>query len=58
MSIGPGFLRIQWEKAEPRVLGLARIVRLLARFVFSGLDEARRYTFMKRFDLYMQRSGG
>ena len=27
-------------------------------FAFSGLDAAQRFTFMKRFDLYMQRGGG
>jgi hypothetical protein len=32
--------------------------RLHVRFAFTGRDGARRYTFMKRFDLYMQRGGG
>jgi hypothetical protein len=27
-------------------------------FRFAGLDEAQRYAFMKRFDLYTQRGGG
>jgi hypothetical protein len=27
-------------------------------FAFEGLDEAQRYTFMRRFDLYMHRGGG
>jgi hypothetical protein len=27
-------------------------------FRFEGLDDAQRYAFMKRFDLYMQRGGG
>lgn len=58
VSIAPGSLRIQWQKAEPRVLGLARIPRLLVRFAFAGLDDDQRYVFMKRFDLYMQRGGG
>jgi hypothetical protein len=31
---------------------------LRVNFTFSGLDAAQRYTFMKRFDLYMQRGGG
>ena len=30
----------------------------LVRFAFAGLDDAERYRFMKRFDLYMQRGGG
>lgn len=58
VSMDPGSLQIHWQPAPPRVLGLARIPRLLVRFAFSGLDEASRYTFMKRFDLYMQRGGG
>lgn len=58
VSIASGSLQIQWQTAEPRVLGLARIPRLLVRFVFAGLDDAQRYVFMKRFDLYMQRGGG
>jgi len=31
---------------------------LLVNFHFAGVDEAQRYQFMKRFDLYMQRGGG
>ena len=27
-------------------------------FRFAGLDDAQRYAFMKRFDLYMHRGGG
>lgn len=53
-----GQLALSWSAAEPRVIGLARIPRLLVGFRFSGLDDAQRYTFMKRFDLYMQRGGG
>ena len=56
--IGPGSLRIAWQPAPPRVLGSARIPRLLVCFVFAGLDDGQRYAFMKRFDLYMQRGGG
>ena len=56
--IDPGSLQIDWQRAEPRVLGQARIPRLLVRFAFAGVDEAQRYVFMKRFDLYMQRGGG
>lgn len=58
VCIAQGSLRIAWQPAPPRVLGSARIPRLLARFSFAGLDERQRYTFMKRFDLYMQRGGG
>jgi len=56
--IGRGQLALSWRVAEPRVIALARIPRLLVSFRFSGLDDAQRYRFMKRFDLYMQRGGG
>jgi hypothetical protein len=32
--------------------------RLHVHFQFTGMNDAQRYTFMKRFDLYMQRGGG
>jgi hypothetical protein len=40
------------------VVALVRLPRLIVNFRFAGLDDAQRYTFMKRFDLYMQRGGG
>lgn len=58
VQIGPGQLLLNWQEAPPRLIGLVRIPRLLVNFRFSQLDEAQRYTFMKRFDLYMQRGGG
>jgi hypothetical protein len=58
VRIGDGALGLKWQVGEPRVLGLARIPRLHVQFRFAGVDEAARYTFMKRFDLYMQRGGG
>lgn len=51
-------LNLQWQALAPRVIALARIPRLQVSFTFSGLDAEQRYTFMKRFDLYMQRGGG
>ena len=56
--IESGQLIVSWRVAEPRVVALARIPRLLVSFRFTGLDEAQRYRFMKRFDLFMQRGGG
>ena len=56
--IEPGELVLSWRVGEPRVIGLARLPRLLVSFRFTGLDEAQRYAFMRRFDLYMQRGGG
>jgi hypothetical protein len=32
--------------------------RLLVNFRFAGLTDEERFTFMKRFDLYMHRGGG
>ena len=52
---GPG---LKWQVGEPRVLGLAHLPRLYVQFRFAGVDETARYTFMKRFDLYMHRGGG
>ncbi|WP_372659675.1 hypothetical protein [Hydrogenophaga sp.] len=56
--IEPGALRLEWCVQEPRVIALMRMPRLQVAFRFTGLDGAQRYTFMKRFDLYMQRGGG
>jgi hypothetical protein len=53
-----GSLGIFWQLGEPRRIALISMPRLLVKFRFEGLDDAQRYTFMKRFDLYMQRGGG
>ena len=53
-----GALGLTWRTGEPRVIALVRMPRLHVSFRFAGLDEAQRYAFMKRFDLYMQRGGG
>ena len=58
VRIGDGALALTWKVAEPRVIALMRMPRLLVSFRFAGLDAAQRYAFMKRFDLYMQRGGG
>jgi hypothetical protein len=51
-------LLITWHTGEPRRIALFKIPRLHVSFHFEGLDDAQRYVFMKRFDLYMQRGGG
>ena len=56
--VGDGSMQLSWRSAPPRAIGLARIPRLLVSFRFTGLDDAARLVFMKRFDLYMQRGGG
>jgi hypothetical protein len=58
VQIDPGQLQLTWQEAPPRLIALARIPRLLVSFKFTLLDADQRYTFMKRFDLYMQRGGG
>ncbi len=58
VRIGDGALGLSWRVGEPLVIALLRMPRLLVTFRFAGLDEAQRYAFMKRFDLYMQRGGG
>ena len=58
VRIGDGALGLTWTVGEPRVIALMSIPRLLVSFRFAGLDDAQRYVFMKRFDLYMQRGGG
>ena len=58
VRIGDGALGLKWQTGAPRVIGLVRMPRFLVRFRFAGLTEAQRLTFMKRFDLYMQRGGG
>ncbi len=51
-------MQVTWQEAAPRQIALMRIPRLLVHFQFDGLTDAQRYTFMRRFDLYMQRGGG
>ena len=58
VRIGDGALDLTWRTEAPRAIAMVRIPRLVVNFRFSGLDGAQRYTFMKRFDLYMQRGGG
>ncbi len=57
-QLSGGTLSIQWHTGEPRRIALISMPRLHVRFEFTGLNDAQRYTFMKRFDLYMQRGGG
>jgi hypothetical protein len=55
---GGGRLLLRWQALPPRRIGLISLPRLRARFVFERTDDATRYRFMRRFDLYMQRGGG
>lgn len=58
VRIGDGALGLKWEVMPPRVIALVQMPRMKVSFRFAGVDEATRQTFMKRFDLYMQRGGG
>lgn len=58
VHIGTGALDLTWNVAAARVIGLVSIPVLRVSFNFTGLDDAQRYRFMQRFDLYMQRGGG
>jgi hypothetical protein len=58
VELDAGLLQLRWQDMPPRVIALMRMPILRVDFAFTGLDEARRYAFMKRFDLYMQRGGG
>lgn len=58
VRIGDGALGLKWQVAEPRVIALVQMPRLVVSFRFAGVDAAARHGFMTRFDLYMQRGGG
>jgi hypothetical protein len=58
IEIDSGELLIHWQEGAPRVIASARLPRLIVQFTFTQLDAAQRYTFMRRFDLYMHRGGG
>lgn len=57
-TIFDGQLNITWQAAADRKIALMRMPVLKVNFVFQGVSDEQRYTFMKRFDLYMQRGGG
>ncbi|HMO47146.1 MAG TPA: hypothetical protein PKB14_14075 [Rubrivivax sp.] len=59
VSIGAGRLRLAWQTLPPRQIALARLPRLAVQFAFdTGIAEAARQDFMRRFDLHMMRGGG
>lgn len=58
VTIDGGALQLQWRALEPRRLGMAKFPRLIVRYRFDGLDADQRASFMRYFDLYMQRGGG
>ena len=58
ITIGGGALLLRWHALEPRRLGMAKFPRLIVHYAFDGLDAVERASFMRYFDLYMQRGGG
>lgn len=58
VAIDGGSLALTWHPLPPRRIALIRLPRLAVSFCFEGVPDDLRHTFMKRFDLYMQRGGG
>ncbi len=58
VGIGAGRLHLAWQVLPPRRIGLAQFPRLLVDYRFDGVDDAERASFMRYFDLYIQRGGG
>lgn len=58
VDIPPGALDIAWEPLPERRIALLRMQRLKVVFEFRGLNADQRRTFMKPFDLSLQRGGG
>ena len=58
VAIGNGQLHLDWQTLPPRQIALMRLPRLGVRFRFDGVEEDERQTFMRYFDLYLQRGGG
>ena len=58
VDLGPGSLTITWSPLPERRIALLRMQRLLVAFVFEGVDAGHRKSFMKPFDLSIQRGGG
>ena len=58
VPIDGGRLVLEWSELPPRGIALVKLPRMAVRFRFTDVDDARRYVFMRRFDLYLQRGGG
>lgn len=58
IDIPPGQLILRWEPLPERRIALLVIKRLLVRFRFEGVDDEARRSFMRPFDLTLQRGGG
>ncbi len=53
-----GHLLVGWHALPPRVIALLKLPRIKVYYRFTGVAEADRNRFMRRFDLHTQRGGG
>jgi hypothetical protein len=53
-----GVLTVSWQIEPVRRIALIQMPCLQVRFDFVNMNDVQRYTFMRRFDLYMHRGGG
>ena len=58
VHIGQGWLDLRWQPLPPRQIALVRLPRLAVHYRFEAVDDALRQSFMRYFDLFMQRGGG
>jgi hypothetical protein len=58
VPIAAGALTLDWQVLTPRVIALVRMPRMRVAFSFEGVSADQRATFMRRFDLHLQRGGG
>lgn len=58
VAIGDGTLHLAWRVMPVRQIALIRLPRLGVHYRFEGVPDDVRQTFMKRFDLHIQRGGG
>ena len=58
VTLPSGSLGLNWQVLEPRRIALITMPRLRVRFAFSSTTPEQRQTFLRYFDLYMQRGGG
>jgi hypothetical protein len=58
VDVPPGRLVLRWQALPPRAIALVRMPVLQVDFEFEALSDEKRFAFMRRFDLYMQRGGG
>jgi hypothetical protein len=58
VHIDAGTLQLRWAPLPPRRIALLTMPRLAVNFAFDGVPAEARTTFMRYFDLFMQRGGG